>query len=149
MKKFVVAAVSAVAFAGLTAGAASAQCPTVSASPKDTSGTPILPGLEVGIGSGADTVTIYGQDPLGAVGFGESEIGTNGTNATYSGEVAGGIGHGEVEDGSVGTGGVSGSADGQVTGTPVSGSGSATVLGTGDHVSVGGALLSCTTVPLP
>ena len=51
-------------------------------------------------GSGLLTVdpaalTVFGSAP--GLGYGESDLGTSGTNATYSGEVAGGTGHGEVE----------------------------------------------------
>lgn len=149
MKKFAVAVVSVVAFAGLTAGAANAACPAVSPDTKDSAGTPILfTGLELGVGN---PVTVYGEDPLG-LGDGESVIGVNTTtgDVTYDGQLAGDVGHGDIENASVGASGVHGTADGQAAGL-VSGSGSLDVSATGASLSVGGSspvlVIPCTTVP--
>lgn len=147
MKKFAVALVGVLALGALTAGAANAHCPPVESSGKDTQGTP-LPG-PTGLEVGTNPVSIYGEDPL-SLGYGESEIGTDGTNVTYDGEVAGdGIGHGEIEGGSVGTSGVRGSSDGEVTGV-VSGSGHVEVtpgVPPSVHASAGSSVVPCITVP--
>lgn len=138
MKKYAIALVSALALVALPAGAANAACPAVGSSDKSTTGGGPLPGvLEVDAGA----LSVYGAAPL--LGYGESDLGTSGTNVTYSGEVAGTgavVGHGEVEGVSVGTSGVSGSTDGQAAGL-VSGSGH--VSTTDGDVSAGGSPVGC------
>ena len=130
-------AVVALAMSGTaTAQTVGSTCPTAT-----SSGT---------AGSGLLTVdpaalTVFGSAP--GLGYGESDLGTNGTNATYSGEVAGGTGHGEIENGSVGTGGASGSADGSASGV-VEGSGRVNTA-SGTASTEGEVAGTCVSVSVP
>ncbi len=113
MKKFAIALAGALALSALTAGGASADCPTepAASSTKNTTGTGPVPGvLEVDAGA----LSVYGA--LLGLGYGESDVGVDTItgNVTYDGELAGAIGHGEIENGSVGTNGVHGEADGRL-----------------------------------
>lgn len=139
MKKFAVALVSALALSALSAGAANAACPGAAPSGKNTTGSAPLPGtLEISV----ENLSIYGS-VLG--GFGESDLGTSGTNVTYSGELNGLVGYGELENTSVGTGGVSGSADGQAAG--LSGDGSLSGGSLSVEASSPVLIIPCTTIP--
>jgi hypothetical protein len=114
-KRLGVAAAMTAAFAFGMVGTASAACP---------SGTPAPPATTALIS------TTSGPDVAGnlpGVGYGQADPGVSGTNVTYTGSLNGqaaGIGYGDIENGSVGTGGVSGSADGELAGGLLAGSGS-------------------------
>ena len=142
MKRLIVAGTSAVALlATPMAGTAAAQtvgsqCPTaVSSGPTGTDLIAVDPA----------ELTVFGSLP--GLGYGESDLGTSGTNVTYSGELAGAVGHGEVENGSVGTSGVSGSADGSASGL-VEGSGTVNTA-SGSASTQGEVVGTCVSVSVP
>ena len=142
MRKLLVTAVGAMAVLALgMTGTAAAQ--TIgSTCPAATSSGPTGSGL---LTVDPAALTVFGS--AGGIGYGESDFGTSGTNATYSGELAGGTGHGEVENGSVGTSGVSGSADGSASGL-VEGAGSVNTA-TGSASSQGEVAGTCVSVSVP
>ena len=141
MRKLVVVGTSALALALAMSGTAAAQtigtqCPTATSSGTTGSGL---------IAVDPAALTVFGSAP--GLGYGESDLGTAGTNVTYSGELAGAVGHGEVENGSVGTSGASGSADGSASGL-VEGSG--TVNTSSGSVSTAGEVAgTCVSVSIP